>query len=139
MNDNKALDELITDAMSVEKDLLVKEQALAAHNKEFANWLKVKKRQDEELEVLWGMVKTKMQEEGITEYEVPEVIQLKLTPSGKYRLTEGTEIDDIPDELCVVKKSLDNKKIKASIALNGVIPAGIESTGNVLRKKLLGE
>lgn len=139
MNDNKALNELITDAMSVEKDLLVKEEALAAHNKEFANWLKVKKHQDEELEVLWGMVKEKMQEEGITEYEVPEVIQLKLTPSGKYRLTEGTEIDDIPDELCDVKKVLNNKKVKASIALNGVIPAGVESTGNVLRKKLLGE
>lgn len=139
MNDNKALDELITDAMSVEKDLLVKEQALAAHNKEFANWLKVKKHQDEELEVLWGMVKEKMQEEGIAEYEVPEVIQLKLTPSGKYRLTEGTEIDDIPDELCDIKKVLNNKKVKASIALNGVMPAGIESTGNVLRKKLLGE
>lgn len=137
MND-KALDELITNAMSVEKDLLVREEALAAHNKEFANWLKVKKHQDEELEVLWDLVKTKMQEEGVSEYEIPEVIKLKLTPSGKYRLTEGTEIDDVPDELCDIKKVLNNKKVKASIALNGVIPAGIESTGNVLRKKLLG-
>ena len=139
MDDNKALDALINEAMNVEKDLLVKEEALAAHNKEFANWLKVKKHQDEELEVLWGMVKEKMQEEGISEYEVPDVIKLKLTPSGKYRLTEGTEIDDIPDELCEIKKTLSNKKIKASIALNGIIPAGIESTGDVLRKKLLGD
>lgn len=135
--DDKALNDLITDAMEVERGLAVREEALAAHNKEFANWLKVKKHQDEELEVLWGMVKEKMEEEGVSEYELPGIIELKLSPSGKYRLTEGTNIDDIPDSLCVVKKSLDNKKVKASIALNGVIPKGVESTGNVLRKKLL--
>ena len=133
--DLTALNDLIDDAMKVEKDLLVKEESLAAANKEFANWLKVKKHQDETLEVLWGMVKEKMQEEGLREYETP-YIKLTLSPSGKYRLAEGAEIDDIPDALCDVKKTLNNKKIKASIELNGIIPANIESTGDILRKKL---
>lgn len=137
MNDDKALNELIGDAMKVEKDLLVKEEALAAHNKEFANWLKIKKHQDEELEVLWSLVKEKMEEQKIFSYELPGVISLSLSPSGKYRLAEGTDIGTIPDELCVVKKMLDNKKIKAYFGLNNVLPAGVESTGNVLRKKIL--
>lgn len=135
MND-KALDELISDAMEVERGLAVREEALAAHNKEFANWLKIKKHQDEQLEVLWGLVKEHMEAEGLTEHEVPGVIQLKLTPSGKYRLTVGTDIADVPDELCDIKKTLNNKRIKASLELNGKLPDGIESTGNILRKKL---
>lgn len=136
--DLTALNDLIDDAMKAEKDLLVKEEALAAANKEFANWLKVKKHQDETLEVLWTLVKEKMQEENLREYETP-YIKLTLTPSGKYRLAEGKSIDDIPDALCDIKKVLNNKKIKASIELNGLIPAGIESTGDILRKKIKDE
>lgn len=135
--DNKALDELISDAMSVEKDLMVREEALAAHNKEFANWLKVKKHQDEQLEVLWDMVKEEMEARGLTAHEVPGVIKLTLSPSGKFRLEEGMAIEDIPDELCDIKKSISNKKVKAYIELNDKLPEGIESTGSVLRKKLL--
>lgn len=137
MDDSKALNELISDAMEVEKGLLVREEQLAAANKEFANWLKVKKHQDEELEVLWGMVREKMEDEGLTEHEVPGVIKLTLTPSGKYRLAPGVEIEQVPDSLCDVKKVLNNKKIKAFRELNGVLPPQVESTGNVLRKHLL--
>lgn len=137
MDDNKALNDLITDAMNVEKNLLLREEALAAHNKEFANWLKVKKHQDEQLEVLWGLVKEKMEEGNMGEYTVPGVISLKLSPSGKFRLTEGTDINDIPDNLCDIKKTLNNKKVKAALELTGAIPEGIESTGNILRKKIL--
>lgn len=137
--DLTALNDLIDDAMKVEKDLLVKEEALAAANKEFANWLKVKKHQDEKLEVLWGLVKEEMQKEELKEYETP-YIKLTLSPSGKYRLAEGKTIDDIPDALCDIKKVLNNKKVKASIELNGLIPAGIEPTGDILRKKVkIGE
>lgn len=134
---NKALDELISDAMSVEKDLMVREEALAAHNKEFANWLKLKKRQDEQLEVLWDMVKEEMENRGLTTHEVPGVIKLSLSPSGKYRLKDDVSIDDIPDELCEIKRSLSNKKVKAYFGLNNTLPKGVESTGNILRKKLL--
>lgn len=136
MDDSKALDELITDAMSVERDLMVREEALAAHNKEFANWLKVKKHQDEQLAVLWDMVRERMEEENMATYELPGIIKLTLSPSGKYRLAEGVSIEDIPDNLCEIKKTLSNKKIKASIELNGSVPEGVESTGNVLRKKI---
>ena len=135
--ENKALDELISDAMKVEKDLMVREEALAAHNKEFANWLKVKKHQDEQLEVLWDLVKEEMENRGLTAHEVPGVIKLTLSPSGKFRLKEDVAIDDIPDELCEIKKSLSNKKVKAYFGLNNTLPKGVESTGNVLRKKLL--
>lgn len=137
MSNDEALDKLISDAMETEKGLAVREEQLALQSKQFAEYLKEKKHQDEQLEVLWTMVKEEMESRGLTEHEVPGVIQLKLTPSGKYRLAEGVDIDSIPDSLCVVKKSLDNKKVKASIALNGVIPKGVESTGNVLRKKIL--
>lgn len=136
MDDKKALDELISDAMSVEKELMVREEALAAHNKEFANWLKIKKRQDEQLEVLWSLVKEEMENRRIDYYELPGVIKLTLSPSGKFRLEEETSIEDIPDELCDIKKTLSNKKVKAYMELNHRLPEGIESTGNILRKKL---
>lgn len=133
--DLTALNDLINDAMKAEKDLLVKEEALAAANKEFANWLKVKKHQDETLEVLWGMVREYMIENNIREHDTP-YLHLKLAESGKYKLEDGVSIDDIPDSVCDIKKTLNNKKIKAAISLNGTPPKGVVSTGYILRKTI---
>lgn len=133
----EALNKLVEDAMSTERELIAQQDALAAQNKEFASYLKAKKHQDDQLKVLWEMVKEEMEEEGLSEYEIPDVIKLSLSPSGKFRLIEGVEIDDIPDELCEIKKTLSNSKVKASLALTGELPEGIESTGNILRKKIL--
>ena len=36
-----------------------------------------------------------------------------------------------------IKKVLNNKKVKAYVEINGELPEGVESTGFVLRKKLL--
>lgn len=136
MDNDKALEKLIDDAVSKERELQKKEESLALQNKEFAEMMVARRRQDDELQVLWSMVKDYMEENNITEH-TNDYIELKLTPSGKYRLVEGSDIEDVPDEVCVVKKSLDNKKIKAFASLNGKLPNGVESTGNVLRKKFL--
>lgn len=136
MDNDKALEKLINDAVSKERELQKKEESLALQNKEFAEMMVARRRQDDELQVLWSMVRDYMEENNITEHS-NDYIELKLTPSGKYRLVEGSDIEDVPDEVCVVKKSLDNKKIKAFVSLNGKLPNGVESTGNVLRKKFL--
>ena len=138
MEDDKALAKLVDDAVAKEKELQEKEQALATQNKEFAEMMVARRRQDDELKVLWQMVKDYMEENDITEHS-NDFIELKLTPSGKYRLVEGADIEDVPDEVCVIKKALDNKKITAFTAIKGELPKGVESTGNILRKKFLVE
>lgn len=64
-------------------------------------------------------------------------MKFTLSPSGKYRLAEGVDINDIPDNLCDIKKVINNKKVKSYKELNNSLPEGIESTGNILRKDLL--
>lgn len=135
MNDMKALDELIEDAVNEEKALATKADELALQSKQFADYLAAKKHQDERLEMLWQMVKDEMIAEGITEHE-NDYIKLKLTPSGKYKTDD---IDSIPDELCKIVRSLDNKKVKSYLELNGELPEGVESTGYILRKTLKEE
>ena len=68
MNDMKALDDLIDDAMNEEKALATKAEQLALQSKQFAEYLAAKKHQDERLEVLWMLVKDAMIEQGITEH-----------------------------------------------------------------------
>lgn len=131
----EALNQLIDNAMEKEKALAVREQELALENKQFAQYLKEKKHQDEQLSVLWDMVKEYMEENNISKHETP-FISLSLSPSGKYRCAEGTELEQVPDELCDIKRTLNNKKVKAFVELNGKLPDGIESTGNILRKKI---
>lgn len=138
MEDDKALAKLVDDAVAKEKELQEKEQALATQNKEFAEMMVARRRQDDELKVLWQMVKDYMEENDITEHS-NDFIELKLAPSGKYRLVEGADIEDVPDEVCVIKKSIDNKKVTAYAAIKGELPEGVESTGNILRKKFLVE
>lgn len=129
---NEDLQELIDNALNKEKELQVRSEELALQDKRFADYLAAKKHADEELEVLWGMVKDYMAENNYTEFE-NDYIKLNLTPSGKYR-TE--DIESVSDELCDIKKVLNNKKVKAYYELNGELPEGVESTGYVLRKKV---
>ena len=135
MNDMKALDELIEDAVNEEKALATRADELALQSKQFADYLAAKKHQDERLEVLWDLVKQYMVENDITEHET-DYIKLKLASSGKYK---AEDIDSVPDELCKITRSLDNKAVKAYLKLNGKLPEGIESTGYILRKKIKGE
>lgn len=134
MNDMKALDDLIDDAMNEEKALATKAEELALQSKQFAEYLAAKKHQDERLEVLWDLVKQYMVDNDITEHET-DYIKLKLTSSGKYR---AIDLDNVDDDLCDIVKKLNNKKVSAYIKLNGKLPDGIESTGFILRKTLKG-
>lgn len=129
---NKDLQELIDEALNKEKELQVRSDELALQDKRFAEYIQAKKHADEELEVLWGMVKDYMIENKYNEFE-NDFIKLNLTPSGKYRTDD---IESVSDELCDIKKTLNNKKVKAYIELNGVLPQGVESTGFILRKKV---
>lgn len=133
--DLTALDTLIDKAIATSKKLDEQSKALAEKDKQYAEFLKTVQVVKEEEAMLWSMAKEYMEENGITEHE-NDFVKLTLSPSGKYRLTEGTEIDDVDDNLCDIKKVLSNKKVKAYFGLNNSLPKGIESTGNVLRKKL---
>jgi hypothetical protein len=134
-NDTKALDQLIDDAMAEEKSLALKADELALQSKQFAEYLAAKKHNDEKLEILWGMVKDYMIESHLSEHE-NDYIKLKLTPSGKYK---AADIDSVDDSLCDIKKTINNKKVKSYVELNGHLPNGVESTGYILRKTLKGD
>lgn len=129
---NTELEILINNALLKEKDLEHKADELALQSKEFANYLAAKKHADEELEVLWGMVKDYMIENSYDEYD-GEHIKLKLTSSGKYKTDD---IDAVDDAVCDVKKVLNNKKVKSYLELHGTLPDGVMSTGYILRKTI---
>lgn len=129
---NKDLEKLIDDAIAKENQLQAMSDSLALQSKQFADYLEAKRVADKELEVLWDMVKEYMVDNDIKEHET-DFIKLKLTPSGKYR-TE--DVSKVADELCDIKKVLNNKKVKAYLELNHELPEGVESTGYVLRKTL---
>lgn len=129
---NEDLQQLIDNAVSKEKALAQRADELALQDKRFAEYLAEKKHQDEELEVLWQMVKDYMIENNYNEFE-NDYIKLNLTPSGKYR---AEDIESVSDDLCDIKKTLNNKKVKAYLELNHTLPAGVESTGYILRKKV---
>ena len=133
--DTKALDQLIDDAMAEEKSLAIKADELALQSKQFAEYLAAKKHNDEKLEVLWQMVKDYMIENNLSEHE-NDFIKLKLTPSGKYKTDD---IDKVDDTLCDIKKTLNNRKVKSFIELNGELPEGVVSTGYILRKTIKEE
>ena len=130
--DLDALNQLIDDAVNEEKSLAIKADELALQSKQFADYLAQKKHNDERLAQLWDFVKEFMVENNLTEHE-NDYIKLKLSPSGKYK-TE--DIEAVSDELCDIKKVLNNKKIKAYVELNGELPDGVQSTGYILRKTL---
>lgn len=131
---DKDLNILVEQALSKEKELQVRSEELALQSKEFAEYLKAKKHADEELAVVWDMCKEYMEEHNITEHTT-DYIRLTLTPSGKYK---ADDIDKVDDSLCDIKKTLNNKKVKAYAELNdGKLPEGIQPTGMVFRKKVL--
>ena len=130
---NDSLEKLVETAVNKEKELTKRADELALQDKRFADYLAEKKHQDEALEVLWQMVKERMEELGLKGFE-NAYIRLTLTPSGKFRASDISAVDD---DLCDIKKVLNNKKVKAYYELNGELPEGVESTGNVLRKTLL--
>lgn len=134
-NNTKALDELVTEAINEEKALAVKAEKLSLQSKQFADYLAAKKHNDEKLEMLWSMVKDHMIENNFNEFE-NDFIKLKLTPSGKYK---AEDVDSVDDTLCDIKKVLSNRKVKAFYELNGTLPAGVESTGYILRKTIKEE
>ena len=129
---NKDLEVLVNDALLKEQELAKRADELALQSKQFADYLAAKKHADEELEVLWSLVKDYMIQNNYSEYN-GEHIELKLTPSGKYR---AEDIESVSDELCDIKKTLNNKKVKAYLELNHELPEGVESTGYILRKKV---
>ena len=126
------LDQLIDEAVNKEKALAVRADELALQSKQFADYLTEKKHNDEALEALWAIVKQYMIDNGLTEHE-NDFIKLSLTPSGKYRTGD---IESVPDELCDIKKVINNKKMTAYYELNHKLPEGVESTGYILRKKV---
>lgn len=130
--DLEALDQLIDEAVNKEKSLAVRADELALQSKQFADYLAEKKHNDEALEALWGMVKEYMVSNHISEHE-NDFIKLKLTSSGKFR---AEDIDKVDDALCDIKKTINNRKVKSYIELNGHLPDGVESTGYILRKTL---
>lgn len=131
-NELVALNQLIDDVMEKEQELDKQGSELALQSKEFARFLEQQKRHQDELQVLWAEVREYMEANNITEHET-DFIKLKLVPLGKYRTDN---IDAVPDELCKITKSLDNKKITAYQKLNGVLPEGVESQGSRLVKEL---
>lgn len=132
---NKDLEALIDSAMNKEKELATRADELALQSKQFADYLAEKKHADEELEILWKMVKEYMIENNYAEYD-GEHIKLSLSPSGKYK---AEDIDKVDDTLCDIKKTINNRKVKSYVELNGHLPDGVESTGYILRKTLKGE
>ncbi len=134
-NDMKALDDLVEEYTNQEAQLMKVEQELAAKDEQFAHFITYQKRLKEMKDVLSEEIKEFMREHNMTEHETDTVI-LKLTPLGKFK---AADIEAVPDELCKVIKSLDNKKVKAYAELNGKLPEGVESLGDRLTIKVKGE
>lgn len=128
-----ALTQLTDQLAAKEQELATAEQALAERDQQFANYIKAQKRNKTELEVLRGMIKEKMEEMGISEHTT-SAVRLTLRPSGKFTTDD---VDAAPDEVCVVKRTLDNKKCKAYLDLNGTLPEGVKPTAKVLTIKPL--
>lgn len=127
-NDLTALNQLVEDYTNKETELMKVENELATRDEQFANFITTQKRLAEQKAVLTDMIKEEMAKRGLREHETDTVI-LKLTPLGKFK---AADIEAVPDELCKVVKSLDNKKVKAYAELNGKLPEGVESLGDRL-------
>lgn len=130
--DLTALNQLVDDYTNKETELMKVEQELVSKDQQFANFITAQKRLKEAKEVISDMIREELEKRDLSEYET-ESVKLRLTSSGKYKLEDGVDINSVDDSLCKVVKSLDNKKITAYRALNGVLPNGVEDTNKVLR------
>ncbi len=133
--DLQALNDLVEEYTNKETELMRVENELATRDEQFANFITTQKRLAEQKAVLTDMIKEEMTKRGLREHETDTVI-LKLTPLGKFK---AADIEAVPDELCKIVKSLDNKKVKAYAELNGKLPEGVESLGDRLTIKVKGE
>ena len=131
-NDLTALNQLVEDYTNKETELMKVENELATRDEQFANFITTQKRLAEQREVLSQMIKEEMAKRGLREHETDTVI-LKLTPLGKFK---AADLDAVPDELCKVVRSLDNRKVKAYAEINGKLPEGVESLGDRLTIKI---
>lgn len=131
-NDLTALNQLVEDYTNKETELMKVENELATRDEQFANFITTQKRLKEQREVLNQMIREEMEARGLTEHETDTVI-LKLSPLGKYK---ADNLDNIPDDLCKVVRSLDNSKVKAYLNLNGKLPEGVKSLGSRLTIKV---
>lgn len=134
-NDMKALNDLVEEYANKEQDLMRVEQELANQDQKFANFITTQKRLKEQREVLSQMIREEMEARGMTEHETDTVI-LKLSPLGKYKCAD---VEALPDNLCEIKRTLNNKAVKAYLELNGTLPEGVESLGNRLVIRVKGE
>ena len=130
--DIKALNDLVEEYTNKETELMKVEQELVSKDQQFANFITAQKRLKEAKEVISDLIREELEKQGLSEYET-ESVKLRLSSSGKYKLEEGVDINSVDDSLCKVVKSLDNKKITAYRALNGILPNGIKDTNKVLR------
>ncbi len=133
--DLRVLNDLVEEYTNKETELMKVEQELVAKDEKFAEFITYQKRLKEMKDVLSEEIKEFMREHNMREHETDTVI-LKLTPLGKFK---AADIEAVPDELCKVVKSLDNKKIKAYAELNGKLPEGVESLGDRLTIKVKEE
>ena len=131
--DLEALNGLIDEAVAKENSIALREQELSLQDKRFAALLEERKRQADELQVLWDEVKQYMLDHGLKEHAT-DFIKLKLSPTGKYKTEDISKVDD---SLCEIKKVLDNKKITSYLNLNGELPVGVEVAGYRLTKQFL--
>lgn len=131
-NDLQALNDLVEEYTNKETELMKVENELATRDEQFANFITTQKRLKEQREVLNQMIKEEMEARGLTEHETDTVI-LKLSPLGKYK---ADNLDNVPDDLCKVVRSLDNSKVKAYLNLTGKLPEGVKSLGSRLTIKV---
>lgn len=134
-NDLTALNQLVEEYTNKETELMKVENELATRDEQFADFITTQKRLAEQKQVLTEMIKEELNKRDLREYETDTVI-LRLTPLGKYKCAD---IEAVPDELCKVVKSLDNRKVKAYAELNGKLPEGVESLGDRLTIRVKGE
>lgn len=127
-NDMKALNDLVEEYTNKETELMKVENELATRDEQFANFITTQKRLKEQKEVLVDLIKTEMKDRGLREHLAGNVY-LKLTPLGKYK---AEDINEVPDDLCKIVKTLDNKKITAYKEIHGELPVGVESLGDRL-------
>lgn len=127
-NDMKALNELVEEYTNKETELMKVENELATRDEQFANFITTQKRLKEQKEVLVDLIKSEMKGRGLREHLAGNVY-LKLTPLGKYK---AEDINEVPDDLCKIVKTLDNKKITAYKEIHGELPIGVESLGDRL-------
>ena len=126
------IEDLITEVAEAEHSLSLRKDELAKRDAEVADIFKAEKELSANVEALKLLIKDEMHNEGITEWD-GERATLKLTPTGKFRPVAGKTVDDLPDDVCEIKRTLDNKRVKAYMELNGQLPDGVESSGDMLR------